>query len=420
MRTTLRLHTSGWISLLLAVAILLSPSSVSATENLREPLAKIAKAVSKLLQDRGVDTIAIGEFTGPPAFASAAGSGIRKVLAEEFAKVGIREKKLGALIGIQGKYLVHEDQPTFAGAEKGPPHLRLVASLVDKNGEVLTELNVEVAVKIGQEENGQPIIDKTKIAKGTLTVDSYGGENDFGGTVGLAEALGATVDLKRKNKDGFSSGTGTVISSFEKPTAMLAANSSAVSASRESPFYMEILVDNQPRPMKLEEGQPFVHLEKGESFQIRVTNRAPYDVAVTFLLDGVNSYSFSDVRETRGPKIGEPRYSKWIVGRNQTFVLKGWHRTNDYVDKFLVTDFADSAAAKLGSSNGLGTISASVRATWREGEKPPTDEEPTYAVKVGIGRGDRDDQQVKEDTSRREYGQTRAVITVRYAKPESN
>ncbi len=406
------------LALILMAGALFAPA-VRGNENLREPLAKIAKAVSQVLQERGSDSIAIGEFTGPPSFASAAGPGIRKVLAEEFAKVGIREKKIGANIGIQGKYLVHEDQPNFVGAQKGPPHLRLTASLVDKNGQVLTELDVEVAVKVG-EEDGQPIIDKTKIAKGTLTVDSYGGINDIGGASALAEVLGATVDLKRKNKEGFPGGAESVIGSFEQPTATLLANGSAIAASRESPFYMEILVESQPRPMKLEDGQPFVQLEKGDSFQIRFTNKAPYDASVVFMLDGVNSYSFSDVRETRGPQRGEAKYSKWIVPRNQSFTLKGWHRTNEYVDKFLVTDFADSAAAKLGSASGLGTITASVQATWRKSEKPPADEPKGYKMVVGIGRGERDTQQVKEDTEPRDYGQTRAVITVRYAKPDNN
>ena len=421
MRKTSLTQLPLWIALCLAIGFLMTPAHVRGNDNLREPLAKIAQAVSQILKDRGVDSIAIGEFTGPPSFASAAGPGIRKVLAEEFTKLDIREKKIGANIGIQGKYLVQEDQPTFAGAVKGPPHLRLVASLVDKNGQVLTELNVEVAVKVA-EVDGQPIISKTKIEKGTLTVDSHGGDKDIHGAGVLAESLGATVDLKRKSKEGFSDGSELVIESFETPTAVIA-NGSAVAASRTSPFQMEILVESRPSPMKLEDGHPFVQLEKGNSFQVRFTNTAPYDVAVVFLLDGVNSYAFTDVRETRGPQRGEPKYSKWIVPRNQSFTLKGWHRTNDDVDKFLVTDFADSAAAKLGSASGLGTITASVQATWRKNEKPPADEPRMYASMapgIGIGRGARDTQQVKEDTNPREYGQTRAVITVRYAKPETN
>jgi hypothetical protein len=39
-------------------------------------------------------------------------------------------------------------------------------------------------------------------------------------------------------------------------------------------------------------------------------------------------------------------------------------------------------------------------------------------LRLGVGRGGRDTQQVQEDSDPREYGQTRAVITVRYTKPE--
>lgn len=395
----------------------LMPDTSAATESLREPLAKIAKAVSQVLQDRGADTIAIGEFGGPPSFATAAGPGIRKVLAEEFAKVGIREKKIGAEIGIQGKYLVHQDQPNFAGAEKGPPRLRIVASLVDRNGQVLSEMNAEVSVKVG-EEDGKPIIDKTKIASGTLTVDSFGASNDIGGKGALAETLGATIDLQQKAAAGGPVSSDLVVDSFQHPTAAILAGGTAVASSRASPYYMEILVNGQPRAITLEDGHPYTELMKDDHFQIRFTNRATHDVAVTFQLDGVNSYGFSEVRYTDGPRRGEPKYQKWIVPRGQTFVLKGWHKTNDYVEKFLVTDFADSAAAKLGSVNGLGTITASVRATWRKADEPPPDEIISYATGVGIGFGGRDTQQVQEDAQARDYGQLRSVITVRYTKPD--
>lgn len=399
-------------------ALLLSPGASFANENLREPLSRIAKAVARVLQDRGANSIAIGEFTGPPSFASAAGPGMRKILAEEFGKVGISEKKIGANVGIQGKYIVHEDPPAFAGGTKGDPRLRIIASLVDQNGQVLSEMNVDVTVKIGTDEAGKPITDKTKISKGTVTVDTFGGMADLGGKGLLAEALGATVDLKKQPPPGVVDGSGLVIDSFQHPSAVLMAGNTAVAASRESPFHMEILVGGAPHAMRLDGGQPFVDLMKDDHFQIRFTNRAPYDAAVVFLLDGVNSFAFSDIRETQGPDRGAPKYKKWVVGRGQSLTLKGWHRTNEYVDKFLVTDFADSAAAKLGSSTGLGTITASVRASWRQGEKPPLDEPRAFGLQLGVGRGGRDTQRVQEDTDPREYGQTRAVITVRYDKPD--
>jgi hypothetical protein len=201
-----------------------------------------------------------------------------------------------------------------------------------------------------------------------------------------------------------------VIDSFDRPTAFIHGGT-AVAASRTSPFTVELLVDDAPRKCALEDGQPFVNLEKDESFQIRFTNRAPYDVAVSFLLDGVNSFQFSDVRHERGPKRGQPRYSRWIIPRGETVVVKGWHRTNEYVDAFLVTDFGNSAAAKFGSTAGLGTITTSVRATWRKGENPPPGERVVhgYSTDVGIGQGERLEQQVQENRDPREFGQPRAT-----------
>jgi hypothetical protein len=136
-------------------------------------------------------------------------------------------------------------------------------------------------------------------------------------------------------------------------------------------------------------------------------------------LDGVSSFQFSDVRYTSGSKKGQPRYSRWLIGRGQTGVVKGWHRTNEAVDAFLVTDFSNSAAAKFGASTALGTITATVRATWKKGEDPPPDEVQVYGAvaDVGIGQGERIEQRVEENVDPREYGQPRAVITVRYTKP---
>lgn len=270
----------------------------------------------------------------------------------------------------------------------------------------------------GEKKAGEAIL-KTQIAAGIVTVDAGGTASDVSGKNALAETLGATVDLQKAGATGALGGGDVVVDSFQHPTAAILVGGTAVASSRESPYYMEILVDGQPRTMTLEDGHPFTELTKYDHFQILFTNRATHDVAVTFMLDGVNCYGFSDVRYTDGPRRGEPKFQKWIVPRGQSFVLKSWHKTNDYVDKFLVTDFADSAPAKLGSVNGLGTITASVRATWYKKDKPPPDEVISYATGVGIGFGGRDDQKVQEDVQPRDNGQIRSVITVRYTKPDA-
>jgi len=134
-----------------------------------------------------------------------------------------------------------------------------------------------------------------------------------------------------------------------------------------------------------------------------------------FTLDGVNSFAFSEVRQTKGPQRGEPKYTKWVIKRGKSLTLKGWHKTNEYVDQFKVTDFGESAAAKLGSASELGTITATFRASWYEGEDPPEGEQP--GAGIGVGFGERTTQRVREDTAPREYGVLRAAITIRYVKP---
>jgi hypothetical protein len=384
-----------------------------ASESLRPTLATVAKATAKILESRGLDSVGVGDFTGPPAFGSSYGPGIRLVLVEELGKLNVREKKVGAAIGIQGRYTL---KPHEAGVESiDGASLRIEASLVDISGQVLTDLNTQVTVPAPGTEQGTAAV---PVSKGTMAVDVQGTKTDVKGSGALGETLGATVDLDSMTAGGFPNGD-TVIGSFQNPTATIRGGT-AVAASKASPFSMEILVGAKPRSITLEDGQPFVALTKGDAFQIRFTNRANYEAAVTFALDGVGSFQFSDVRYTDGPKRGQPKYSRWIVPRGKSIVIKGWHRTNETVDEFLVTDFASSAASKLGSVTGLGTITATVRATWRKGERAP-EGEPMYAFvepDVGIGQGQRIEQRVKEDVDPREYGQPRAVITVRYTKPK--
>lgn len=385
-------------------------NQVIASESLRPTLAIVAKATATILESRGVDSVGVGDFTGPPAFGSSFGPGIRVVLIEELGKVKIREKKVGAAIGIQGRYTL---KPQDANSDSiDGASLRIEASLVDISGQVLTDLNTEVKVPSA---GGEPV-QAIPVSKGTMTVDLKGSQSDMKGSGALGETLGATVDLD--SGKGFPNGD-TVVESFQHPTAVVHGGT-AVAASATSPFSLELLVDDKPRAITLEDGQPFVELKKGESFQLRFTNRAEFDTAVVFTLDGVSSFQFSDVRFTKGSKRGQPRYSRWIIGRGKSVVIKGWHRTNEAVDAFLVTDFGNSAAAKFGSVSGLGTITAAVRATWRKGENPPKGE-PLFAMAepdVGIGQGERIEQRVKEDVDPREFGQPRAIITVRYAKPK--
>lgn len=66
------------------------------------------------------------------------------------------------------------------------------------------------------------------------------------------------------------------------------------------------------------DGQPFIDLRIGEVFEIAVRNDAPFDASVRFHLDGLNSFAFSEIRHTEGEKRGDPRFSRFILGRGRS------------------------------------------------------------------------------------------------------
>ena len=82
-----------------------------------------------------------------------------------------------------------------------------------------------------------------------------------------------------------------------------------------------------------------------------------------------------------------------------------------------MTDYEQSAAAKLGLKSDLGTITATFMAAWPKGSNPPKDEPLFFSTgPVATGFGPPIDQSLKEVS--RVTGLVRAAVTVHYSKPE--
>jgi hypothetical protein len=177
---------------------------------------------------------------------------------------------------------------------------------------------------------------------------------------------------------------------------------------------MEIIVKEGgkylPRPMSLDAaGQPFVQIHDTEVYAIRLTNNAPYDVAIDLRIDGVNCFAFSE----------EPlRY--WILPPGQPMTVMGWHRNGAIMTEFkVVSESPQSAAARLNliPSAGHGLITATIHAAWPKGAAPP-DDEPRLPVEearrgkptTGFGQN----LNVKTAEVEREIGAPRDLIWVRY------
>jgi hypothetical protein len=177
----------------------------------------------------------------------------------------------------------------------------------------------------------------------------------------------------------------------------------------------------QPRSAQLSGRLPFVSLERGEAYAIRLINNSKFDAAVKLSIDGLSVFAFSELRVSQGRDQGEPLYSVWIIPPGESRVIPGWHMNNSRVDAFLVTEYAKSAAAMKSRTTDLGVISAVFSAAWgvdAEGNpiNMPPDEPPrTKGAGNATGFGPPISVQLQE--VRRMIGAPRATVTVRYARP---
>src|SRR5262249_22455970 len=143
-----------------------------------------------------------------------------------------------------------------------------------------------------------------------------------------------------------------------------------------SPFAIEVLVKApdgklQPGVPKEEEGLAFVPIKRGEVYGVRLINNADHAAAVTLTIDGLNLFTFSDVKN---PKTGLPKYTVVVVEAKKTATIRGWHRTNEVSEESLVTEYAKSAAAQIQSTGKIGVITAVFAAAWPKDAGPPADE----------------------------------------------
>ena len=352
--------------LLMGAVICLAPRPAHAGSNLRQELAVVADNVSKFLKAREEDSIAIAEFPGPAQLAASSGPTIVQILTEELEKKGVAVKRRSNL-SIEGRY-----RDAIDAASK-----RLAAQIsgqvVDRAGQVLFEFNRGV----------------------------------FGDTT-LSELFGVTAELPAAADD--KTRDELLRKQLDEPQVTL--KSSRISASPDSPYAIELLVaaGNEHRSCQAsnDEGMAFVELQRDQTYAVRLINDSPHDAAVTLTIDGLGMFSFSEHKE----------YRHVIIAAHSQALIKGWHRTNQVSDAFVITEYAKSAAAELKSSAPTGSITATFAAAWPKGSAPPADEpkNPSDYARSGdaTGRGPQVSMQYK--VVERNFGVVRSTVSVRYKK----
>ncbi|MEZ6064943.1 MAG: hypothetical protein R3B90_04380 [Planctomycetaceae bacterium] len=383
----LQRRTGGFALAAMFGAMLLA-GQAQAGDALHAKVVVVVENVAKLMHAQSIDAISIGQFSGPPTFPSASGPALVQMFHDEFLKHEI-DVKARAKVGLAGEYSITET-PIFdsqLGREVPQLAVKISGRLVDPFGSVLTNFNTQGVIEGKFEET----------VAGPETVVE---------TIGLTAHLPA--DGTPHQIDGI------LRDSLVQPTHKVEAGNTRLRSSPDSPYAIEILVDGHACPIRIEDDLPFVEIRKGQTYAVKIYNESHFDAAANLLIDGMSVFTFSDVRETAGPKKGQPKYSVYIVKQGDSPILKGWHKTNQHVESFLVTDFAESAAARLGQTQDIGTITVTFAAAWPKGSPPPPDEFRTKGAGNATGFGPPLEHIVQE--VQRDIGRVRDSVCIRYTK----
>jgi hypothetical protein len=368
-----------------AAGSLVSPAR--ATEALQKRVAVIAKNVSTLLAAQQMKEISVGQFVGPPNFPTSSGPALVQMFNDEFKKHSIAVVAK-CKIGISGEYSITEVKQFDSVAGKNVDHLavKINGKLVNSFGSVLTSFNTEGIVE-GKFE--------ATVAGAETLVETLGLPADL-----PADATPAQIDTQLRD-------------AVVKPTVTLQNNNTRYRASDSSPYSIEVLVDGHACPIVIENDLPYVDIAPGQIYAIKVYNDSDYECAVRLLIDGLSVFTFSDIRDPRDPS--KPKYNVYIMDPHDDATLKGWHKDNQTVQSFLVTGYDNSAAAKLGHTQDLGTITLTFAAAWPKGSPPPPDEIITKSA-GGNATGFGPPTEHKVHEVQNDIGRIRASLAIRYTK----
>lgn len=304
--------------------------STASAHSLRGAMREMAKDIKRYLDANEIEDIVVSTFSDP--IDSTAGRALKRELQQQLKGVGVRvttRKESRSKCQIVGEYSIGNNLDVQGTTVIVKVQLRT------RNNDV--ESNFRKRVQ-SQEINDEHDLVKLLGITADFTTDAT--EASLAGTL---EAKNEVVKAK-------------LASAHANPKFHLA-SSSRVSASKSSPFGMEVLVrrDGSFEPLEVGDidGLAFAPLQEGDTYILYIYNHAPHHVAVDICIDGVNTYELSEIPEAR--KLG-----KWIVKPGKTGIIEGWSKLNTTVYEFAITAAEDAVATKVGSpASEMGTITAS-------------------------------------------------------------
>jgi hypothetical protein len=171
----------------------------------------------------------------------------------------------------------------------------------------------------------------------------------------------------------------------------------AASASRQSDYSVEVLVDGRPLSEYPARAATYIEARRDAEYAVRLSNHTSGRVAVALAVDGLNSI---DAKTTPARAA-----AKWVLDPYESIVVEGWQISSDSARRFYFTTEGDSYGEWLGKTANLGVIEA---AFFKERQPDRVVHEPTTRQREGSsGRtGAQAAPKAREDSARRESGKT--------------
>lgn len=338
-------------------------------------------------------SICISTFTGPSG--STGGSRIVETLqnclkGDVNAKRGIKLVEAGRGYSVTGKYMGEKRDGKF---------------------EIKVRATIQNALGAEKYELQERIVTNTTEALHILGVNADLSQ------AGAADASSRLLDTKKPEQPkekapgekplAAAEQAEKILKAVENPTVFVEQDR-VVRASPQSPYGIEIVLKKkgayEPCPVDAEaadKGTPRVDIDVSDIYAVRLYNGSSRNVGCAITIDGINIFAFSRVSHWR-------EEGKMVIYPGKS-LIKGWHHDGDVSHEFLVTNYGNSAAAKFGAVDGLGTITA----TFFEIIPPPGDKKGLEPP--ATGQGEKVLQAYVPTAAG--FGDPVAVISVQYSRP---
>ncbi|WP_339612742.1 hypothetical protein [uncultured Rubinisphaera sp.] len=343
-----------FLGLIITGVALNASSTAQAGMSLKDACQVIADTVCSYLEQKDETSVMIGNYYG------GSGPEIQRIL-----KVLIEAKGFDTKDGmtLEGRCIA------IAGDDL---KIRVVSTLLSRNFEPITTIPVTQDVDL-------VIDDKSDTLKGTGTnvdVTKYLKDSRI-----EQEALKEGVNASQKREEYVNK---EIAKSYQDQNSVddyqlstVVVDNASVSPESGSDFSVELLVKNEygefvEKKSYLHKGKPFVDYNFGDVIGIRVNNKSAHDVVVDVSIDGISVFEYSEIPGYKINKLFLVNKPNYQTGKGGSLLVKGWHKTDQEVYEFLVTDVENSEAVKLKRPrNNIGLVTVLFYPAWQVPEEKP-------------------------------------------------